>query len=107
MGGETLLHLQRGYLVTFYRISNKRISVYIFRTGTYKSMYTKTSMKNDILKVLAESNQIVSKRVLATRIVVDHITILQHLSGIGKVTKWIPNELNKLDPLNLGSSLLT
>ncbi|KAG5307711.1 SETMR methyltransferase, partial [Acromyrmex insinuator] len=44
---------------------------------------------------------------------VDHTTILRHLSEIGKVKKmdkWVPHELterNKLDRLNVCSSLLT
>ncbi|KAG5309733.1 SETMR methyltransferase, partial [Acromyrmex insinuator] len=55
----------------------------------------------------------VSTRKLATRMKVDHTTILRHLSEIGKVKKmdkWVPHELserNKLDRLNVCSSLLT
>ncbi|XP_046838008.1 histone-lysine N-methyltransferase SETMAR-like [Vespa crabro] len=72
-----------------------------------------TSMKNDALKALVETNPTVSSRELAARMEVDHTTILRHLSEIGKVKKmdkWIPHELterNKLNRLNVCSSLLT
>lgn len=72
-----------------------------------------TSVKNDALKALVETNPTVSSRELAARMEVDHTTILRHLSEIGKVKKmdkWIPHELterNKLDRLNVCSSLLT
>ena len=53
----------------------------------------KTSVKNDALKALVETNPTVSTRELATRMKVDHTTlILRHLSEIGKVKKmdkWI------------------
>lgn len=73
----------------------------------------KTSVKSGALKALVETNSTVSTRELATRMKVDHTTILRHLSEIGKVKKvdkWVPHELterNKLDRLNLCSSLLT
>ncbi|XP_017767748.1 PREDICTED: histone-lysine N-methyltransferase SETMAR-like [Eufriesea mexicana] len=73
----------------------------------------KTSVKNDDPKALVETNSTVSMRELATRMNVDHTTILRHLSEIGKVKKmdkWVPHELterNKLDRLNVCSSLLT
>ncbi|KAG5320104.1 SETMR methyltransferase, partial [Acromyrmex heyeri] len=72
----------------------------------------KTSVKNDALKALVETNPTVSTRELATRMKVDHTTILRHLSEIGKVKKmdkWVPHELTerKLDRLNVCSSLLT
>ncbi|KAG5339333.1 SETMR methyltransferase, partial [Acromyrmex charruanus] len=72
----------------------------------------KTSVKNDALKALVETNPTVSTREFATRMNVDHTTILRHLSEIGKVKKmdkWVPHELierNK-DRLNVCSSLLT
>ncbi|OAD62845.1 Histone-lysine N-methyltransferase SETMAR [Eufriesea mexicana] len=72
----------------------------------------KTSVKNDDLKALVEANSTVSTRELATRMNVDHTTILRHLSEIGKVKemdKWVPHELterNKLAQLNVCSSLL-
>ncbi|XP_035740328.1 histone-lysine N-methyltransferase SETMAR-like [Vespa mandarinia] len=65
-----------------------------------------TSVKNDALKALVETNPTVSSRELAARMEVDHTTILRHLSEIGvvkKMDKWIPHELtkrNKLDCLN-------
>ena len=71
------------------------------------------SVKNDALKALVETNPTVSTREFATRMKVDHTTILRHLSEIGKVKKmdkWVPHELterNKLDRLNVCSSLLT
>ncbi|XP_035739232.1 histone-lysine N-methyltransferase SETMAR-like [Vespa mandarinia] len=71
------------------------------------------SVKNDALKALVETNPTVSSRELAARMEVDHTTILRHLSEIGKVKKmdkWMPHELterNKLDRLNVCSSLLT
>ncbi|KAG5307686.1 SETMR methyltransferase, partial [Acromyrmex insinuator] len=51
-------------------------------------------------------------RELATRMKVDHTTILRHLSEISKkkMDKWVPHELtkrNKLDRLYVCSSLLT
>ncbi|XP_035737500.1 histone-lysine N-methyltransferase SETMAR-like [Vespa mandarinia] len=72
-----------------------------------------TSVKNDALKALVETNPTVSSRELAARMEVDHTTILRHLSEIGKVKKmdkWVSYELterNKLDRLNVCSSLLT
>ncbi|XP_050450395.1 histone-lysine N-methyltransferase SETMAR-like [Cataglyphis hispanica] len=44
----------------------------------------KTSVKNDALKALVETNPTVSSRELAARMEVDHTTILRHLSKIGK-----------------------
>ncbi|XP_015174442.1 PREDICTED: histone-lysine N-methyltransferase SETMAR-like [Polistes dominula] len=43
-----------------------------------------TTVKNDDLKALVEANQTVSTRELATKMEVDHTTILRHLSEIGK-----------------------
>ncbi|XP_047345759.1 histone-lysine N-methyltransferase SETMAR-like [Vespa velutina] len=43
-----------------------------------------TSVKNNALKPLVETNPTVSSRELAGRMEVDHITILRHLSEIGK-----------------------
>ncbi|XP_047344850.1 histone-lysine N-methyltransferase SETMAR-like [Vespa velutina] len=57
-----------------------------------------TSVKNDALKALVETNPTVSSRELAARMEVDHATILRHLFEIGKVKKmdkWIPHELTE------------
>ena len=73
----------------------------------------KMSVKNDALKALMETNPTVSIRELAARMKVDYTTILRHFSEIGKVkkmNKWVSHELterNKLDRLNVCSSLLT
>lgn len=55
-------------------------------------------MENDALKALLETNSTVSTRERATRMKVDHSTILRHLSEIGKVKKldkWVPHELTE------------
>ncbi|XP_035727797.1 histone-lysine N-methyltransferase SETMAR-like [Vespa mandarinia] len=74
-----------------------------FRSGDFSLLNEphgrpETSVKNDALKALVETNPTVSSRELAARMEVDHTTILRHLSEIGKVKKmdkWIPHELTE------------
>ena len=67
----------------------------------------KTSVNNDVLKALVETNPTVSTRELAIRMKIYRTTILRHLSEIGKVKKmdkWVPHELterNKQGRLNV------